>query len=458
MVNWLRRKKKSMDLPSSRGGWMSIIRESFAGAWQKNIEVRQDVVLAHYAVFSCIGLISGDIAKMPLQLKGKSSSGIWQDIEKKDITSLLDKPNAIQTRIQFYENWVVSKLISGNTYVLKIRDASGVINQLRILDPGRVQPMVSDDGAVFYQLMADNIAGLTESIIVPAREIIHDRFNCLFHPLVGLSPIFACGMSAMHGHYIQNSNANFFKNGGKPAGIITIPGRIDQDTVLKIKEAWEAGYSGENAGRTAVLSDGAGYTTMAMTAADSQVVEQLQLTAEIICSTFHVPLYKVGLGTPPTYNNIEALDQQYYSQCLQTFIESIELLIDEGLDLDKKTCTEFDLNALLRMDTSARYKSHSDAISGGWLAPNEARKKENLPPVIGGGSPLIQQQNYSLEALAKRDAKDDPFATGSSATLAVPETQNEPVKPEDDDDSGSKALSESEAFILKSVLKGIINP
>lgn len=456
MRNWFRRKEKAMQPPSSGSGWVSIIREAFTGAWQKNIEVKQDVVLASHAVFSSIGLIAGDIGKMPVLLKGKKSDGTWQDIEKKTVSSLLLKPNFIQTRIQFYENWMVSKLTNGNTYVLKIRNAGGDIEQLRILDPSRVQPLISDDGAIFYQLMADNVAGLKESVTVPAREIIHDRFNCLFHPLVGLSPIFACGVSAMHGHYIQNSNANFFKNGGKPAGVITVPGSLSVEKARELKQGWEAGYTGENAGRTAVLSDGAGYTPLAMSATDSQVVEQLKLTAEIVCSTFHVPLYKVGLGSAPTYNNIEALDQQYYSQCLQTHIESIELLLDEGLDLDSKVGVEFDLNVLLRMDTGARYKSHSDGISGGWLAPNEARKKENLPPVTGGGSPLIQQQNYSLAALAKRDAKDDPFKTDSSAPAAVPEIQNEPVKPEDV--PGSKALSETEAFILKSVLKGIINP
>ncbi|WP_416380911.1 hypothetical protein, partial [Klebsiella pneumoniae] len=36
---------------------------------------------------------------------------------------------------------------------------------------------------------------------VPAREVIHDRFNCLFHPLIGLSPIYAAGLAAMQGHH-----------------------------------------------------------------------------------------------------------------------------------------------------------------------------------------------------------------------------------------------------------------
>lgn len=449
MWNPFKRKEKSLQQPNSRGGWVSLIREAFAGAWQKNIEVSQDVVLANHAVFTCISLISSDISKMPALLKGKTSDGIWQDIDKDNpIARLLAKPNSIQTRIQFFESWLISKLAHGNTYVLQVRDAKGDVKEWRVLDPNRVTPLVSDDGAVFYQLMADNISGLDTSVTVPAREIIHDRFNCLFHPLVGLSPIFACGISAMQGFYIQNGNALFFKNGGKPAGVLTLPSSVSKEKIAIIKESWESGYSGENAGRTAVLADGATYAPMAMSAADSQVVEQLKMTAEIIFSTFHVPLYKGGIGNLPAVSNIEALDQQYYSQCLQSLIEAMEILMDEGLALDKKTGVEFDLDVLLRMDTQTRYKVLGDGVKSALLSPNEARKKENMPPVVGGESPYLQQQNYSLEALAKRDARPDLFSTSGAATAAA-----------DDDpaDPGNKALSESEAFIVKNVLKGIIN-
>ena len=56
------------------------------------------------------------------------------------------------------------------------------------------------------------------------------------------------------------------------------------------------------------------------------------------------------------------------------------------------------------------------------MSPNEARAAENMQPVAGGDSPYLQQQNYSLAALAKRDAKPDPFAGAAPPKLpeAVP--------------------------------------
>ncbi len=43
------------------------------------------------------------------------------------------------------------------------------------------------------------------------------------------------------------------------------------------------------------------------------------------------------------------------------------------------------------------------------MTPNEGRKEFDLKPVKGGDTVYLQQQNFSVEALAKRDASDNPF-------------------------------------------------
>lgn len=87
------------------------------------------------------------------------------------------------------------------------------------------------------------------------------------------------------------------------------------------------------------------------------------------------------------------------------------MLLDEAFELSDDVGFELELKALLRMDTSKRYQSHSEAVKGSWKTIDEVRAEEDLPPVEGGDTPYLQQQNYSLAALAKRDAQDDPFTT-----------------------------------------------
>ncbi|WP_333870328.1 phage portal protein [Kosakonia cowanii] len=442
MWNPFRRREKALQQPASRGGWMSLISEPFSGAWQRNLEIKPTTVLSFHAVFSCISLIASDISKMPLRLMRRDSNGIWKENNNGTPARIYKRPNAFQNRMQFFECWLNSKLCHGNTVVLKIRNTRGDITELRILDWNKVTPLVADDGSVFYQINPDNMTGVEASVTVPAREVIHDRFNCLFHPLIGLSPIYAAGLAAMQGHHIQENSAHFFRNGSKPSGVIEVPGTITDENARKLKANWDTGYTGENAGKTGLLSNGAKYNPISMSADDAKVVEQLQMSEKIVCSTFHVPAYKAGVGDLPSYDNIEALEQQYYSQCLQTLIESIELLLDEAFELEDDAGTEFDVSALLRMDSERRIKTLGEGVKNTILTPNEARRSENLPPVTGGDELYLQQQNFSLGALARRDASDDPFGKKSAAA--------QPVSDE------GKALSDAEQAAAKAMLRGLL--
>ena len=432
------------------GGWLSLIRESFGGAWQRNIEIRTDAVLTNTAVFRCIALISGDIAKMRMRLVQQSKDGgVWREVTNPAHSPVLRKPNGHQNRIQFFGAWMESKLIHGNTYVLKERDARNVVTGLYVMHPELVTVLITPDGGVYYELQTDHLAGIVDRIVVPAREVIHDRWNTLTHPLVGMSPIHACGLAATQGLRIQEGSTRFFANGSTPGGVLTAPGFINKETAERLEAHWNQKYGpgGSHAGLVAVLGDGLKYEAMTITAADAQLLEQLKLTAETVCTAFGVPPFKIGVGNPPTYNNIEALDTQYYSQCLQIHIESIELGLDEGLELKGGLGTEFDLDNLLRMDAATQVKTMGEAVNRGILAPDEARAKLGYRPVEGGATPYLQVQNYSLAALAKRDANSSPVTPGLDQPAPTDAAETDDEEPEDD------GGDEARAFLAADILR-----
>jgi HK97 family phage portal protein len=415
--------QKALQPIYGQGGWWSLIREPFAGAWQRNIEWRVENVLTYSTVFACITLIANDIAKLGLRLVKRNDDGIWQEVEANSpFWPVLRRPNRYQNRIQFISNWVTSKLVHGNTYVLKERDQRGIVTALYILDASRVRPLVADDGSIYYELWRDNLTGLQgDRLVVPAKEIMHDVMVPLYHPLCGVSPIAACGLAATQGLAIQKQSTRFFERGAKPAGILSAPGFINAETAARLKEYWEDNYTGDNAGRTAVLGDGLKYEQLVMNADDAQLIDQLKWTAETVCSAFHVPAHMVGIGQPPTYNNIEALNQAYYSQCLQSLIENIELLLDEGLELPRPLGTEFDLDGLLRMDTKTKAEAARDAIQSG-VSPNEIRKKYfDLGPVAGGETPYLQEQQWPLRHLAERPLPSQRPITEPEPLPSVPD-------------------------------------
>lgn len=394
----------------SRGGWWPLIREPFSGAWQENEEESVDTVLANSAVFACVTLIASDIAKMRARIVEQDANTIWTEIESPSFTPVLRKPNRYQNRIQFFFWWMVSKLLHGNTYALKQRDNRGVVVGLYILDPSRCRPLVAPDGSVYYELKNDNLSGLQQDapVYAPAEEVIHDVGFPLFHPLVGVSPIYACGVAAVQGLRIQNNSSKFFANGSKPGGVLTAPGPINPETAARVKAYWDENFTGDNMGKVAVLGDGLKYEAMSVTAKDSELIEQLEWTGKDICTAFRVPGYKVGIGPMPQYNNIEALERQYYAQCLQYHVESLELVLDEGLGLapnkieGRRLGVEFDLDDLFRMDSATMMSTIKEGVNSGVVAPNEGRRRLNYKPVPGGDTPYLQQQYWPLTQLAGR--------------------------------------------------------
>ena len=406
-----------------RRTWFGI-HEPFSGGWQQNVHIDRDSVLAQSTAFACITLIASDMGKLRQKLVQKDANDIWTETSSPAFSPVLRKPNHFQNAIQFKEWWALSKLIHGNTYALLQRDARGVVVAEYLLDPCRVTPLVSDSGSIFYRLKVDNLSGLTDEVVVPAREIIHDRYNCLFHPLVGLSPLFASGLASWQALRIQNNSATFFGNNANPGGILTAPGPITDTDAADIKARWDATYSGLNSGKVAVLGDGVKFEAMSIRAVDAQLIDQLKWSAETVCGCFHVPPFKVGIGTMPAYQNAEILNQIYYNDCLQKYLEDYELCQDEGLGLvdveDKIYGVELDLDGLLRMDTATQTHQLVEGIGGGLYTPNEARKKIDKKPLTGGDTVYLQQQEFSLEALNKRDQGPDPFGKNTPSAPALP--------------------------------------
>jgi len=424
-----RKQKAARPLPiGGGGGWFPV--SSFAWspeAWQADSPKPVESILRNNAFFACVTLIASDIGKLRPKLVELSADGIWTETTSPAFSPVLRKPNRFQNHIQFKECWTTSKLLHGNTVALKERDARGVVVALYILNWLCVTPLVAPDGAVYYELREDNLAGIdAASIVVPASEVIHDRMNCLFHPLVGIPPIYASGATAEQGLRMQNDSSRFFANSSSPGGVLTAPGTISDDNAKRMKDHWEKNYSGTNAGRVAVLGDGLKFERMRMTAVESQLTEQLDLSAQVICSTFHVPAFMIGLGKEPTYGNGETRAGLYYSQCLQTHIEHMEESLDDGLGLlgspkDGRTLgVELDLTGLLRMDAKTQIEALAAAVGGSVMKTNEARKVMNLPPVDGGDTIYMQQQNYSLEALNDRPAPDTAAPAPAAADPADP--------------------------------------
>lgn len=444
----------TVNVPAVRGTsyFLGPIMEAFGGAWSRGIVTEStDNLLKFSPVYACVSRISSDISTLRPMLMGPGKGGTMVEITNpgSPYMALMKRPNPYMNWIQFLAYWIICKLLYGNAYAIKDRDARGIVVALYPVDPRLARPMVAADGEVYYAFSGDQLARIPNGeAMLPASEVVHDRMNTFWHPLVGVPPVYAAAASGTVGIRIQNNSERFFANMSRPSGHLTFPGKVDDDQLKILKKQFEEGFSGANLGRLLVTGGDAKYSQMTIAAEQAQLAEQLKLTVEDVARCFSVPLHKIQAGTMPTYTNIAAYNQQYLDDCLKVHIEPFERLMTDEVVMKEEYSVELDLSGFMRMDPKTRAERTQILVQSGVLSPNEARLSENLPPVDGGDQPLLQQQMWQIGQLADRPPPNDTPAP--PAAPANPEDPEDPVDPEEEDDAEEQARE-----FLTAIAKGL---
>lgn len=412
---------KAMESVPQSGAWRTVF-ESFSGAWQTNTTETQTDVGTYPTLYACVYRIASDIGKLPFTLVD-TSNGISTVVSSPAYSPVLAKPNHYQTAAQFRERWILCKLISGNAYVLKERDARNIVVALYLLDPEKVTPLIADSGEVFYRLRTDSL-NQAGNVTIPASEIIHDRCVAMFHPLVGVPPVSSANWAAIKNLKVIKSSTDFFGNNAQPGGLLTAPAGMSQRDADQVKEYWAANFTGTNAGKVAVIGADMKFTPFAMKSIDAQMIEHLRYGDEQICQPFGIPPFKVGIGSPPAGLGVDGLNQLYYADALQTHIEHMEALLNDGLRIREPLSVELDLEPLLRMDEAKRADVEVKLVAGKIKTPDEGRARFNLAPTGGGNTLWGQNQDYPLGMLADRMSWDQ--------SMQPPAPAQEPQQTQDD--------------------------
>lgn len=391
----------------------TVIQEPYTGAWQRNDETTVGSLTCYPTLYACLSRISQDMGKLPFQLRRNDENGIGYSVERLPIYSVLRKPNNYQTAQQFREAWSLSKLMHGNAYILKGRDNRGHVERLYVLDPGRVMPMVTPSGDVYYRLQYSVEENLlpqdypAEKLIVPAKEIIHDRWNTFHHQLIGIPPLCAAQLPATKNQKILNNASTFFGNHAQPGGILTAPAGIKDEQAEEIKKFWNSNYSGKNRGKIAVIGADMKFQAFSTNSADSQLVEQMQYSDKQIVQPFGIPMFVAGVGDIPAGMKIDDVMNTYYTLGLQSHIEAMETLLTEGLELNSDRYVRLNIEPILRMDLAKRAEVWGGLRKDGIASPDEARYQFNLKPLAGGDTVYMQQQDIPLEEARRNTAGEN---------------------------------------------------
>lgn len=187
--------------------------------------------------------------------------------------------------------------------------------------------------------------------------------------------------------------AQFLSRGGKPGGVLTIPGSTSVEQIQTIRRIWESTHGADAAGGTAILQDGAKYSPVALSLVDAQFHALREFAVAEIARIYRVPPPIVGDLGRATWGNSEQMGRQFLTLCILPWLEELQAAYTRALIPPQErgeVFFEFTVDDLIRADTQARASAYRTAVGGSYLTPNEARARENLPPVPGGDA-LVRQ-------------------------------------------------------------------
>lgn len=361
--------------------------------------VNEKTAMKVSAVYSCVSLIGGAIASLPLPVFKDGSNGRERD-GKHPLHALLNRrPNPNYPAAVFWESLIGSLLLNGDGFA-RIMRPGRLGAKIIGLDwyPSKEVEVKDDNGQIVYILKRNS---KTEAVL--PDDMIHIA-GPGFDGLRGMSQIkFVLSNAAGGALAADEYSAAFFKNGSRPDFAIEVPGNPTPESRDKFRQEWSERYSGMgNNHLPAILAGGAKIHEVTMNAEDAQLIATRQFQVEDIARIFGVPPHMIGHTAKSSSwgTGIEQMSIGFVKYTLNRHLIKIEQELNAKCFTDSQQhFVEFNTAGLERGDYKTRMEGYRVGLGRagepGWMTVNEIRKLENQPPMDGGDTLNMGTTNES---------------------------------------------------------------
>jgi HK97 family phage portal protein len=365
------------------------------------------------AVYACVSLISGTLATLPLHIYERTGEGNRRRRDNHPVSIVFNKPNRWQTRVDFLQQMQAAVLLRGNAYARVMWDGTTPM-ELWPLHPDAVEVERGRDNSLRYHV---RMTPTSPPQTLGAGDMFHVR---------GLSTNGYMGRSVLQdasdvigiAQATQEHAGRFWADGGGPDVVMKHPKTLSAKAKESLEEHWTATYGGgKGQRRVAVLEEGMDVTPISLTKSDAQFLETRKFQRGEIAGLFQVPPHMIGDTEKSTSwgTGIEQQQIGFVQYTMRRWLVTWEQAIwQQFIEAEQAFYAEFNVDGLLRGDLKTRMESYALGITNSILKPNEARAKENLPPVDGGD---LAWRQLNLAPLTQTVDPASPVdgATGAAA-------------------------------------------
>lgn len=352
--------------------------------WAK-VPVGETTQLQITTAWSAVRLIAEAVGTLPLHLYRTTSNGRERAKDDPRYELVRWQPCDYLTAPEWKESMVVSLATMGQAYNPVTRfESTGRIVEIQPVHKNRVQPEVQADGTITYWLTDRNGRRRQCS----RRDVMPVRGFGGVGDLEGFAPHRVHSNSLALSVAMEKYAAEFFGGGGRPQGILKTKAEFPE----KSREQIRAGFAkylsdSRDKGELPVLDSETDYQPISTPNNEAQFIESRKLQIAEVARIYRVPLHMLMETEKASYNNTEQANKHFLDYTLLAYLTRIEASLNSCLlephERKAGMYFEFDVNNLLRGDSTQRATYYMQMRQAGAITQNEIRTKENLPLVEG---------------------------------------------------------------------------
>ena len=359
-------------------------------------DVSAEGSLSISAVWACVRILSETVASLPLHLYKKTKEGNVR-VESDKLLDLLRRPNSYSGTYDFLHWEMIGCLLFGNGYTWIIRDVNGVPKRLHFCENHQVIVSIDRD--------KDEVVYRYKGNVIPSTDMIHLKGICT-DGYLGKSPISVHRENLLLSQNVLTYGQKFFTNGGNTEGVYTYPGELKEDAYQRLKRNINEQESLRNAHKSLLLEGGMKYERVNIPLEDAQFITTRKFQATEVARIFGVPPHLIADLERSTNNNIEHQGIELVVYTLLPYLKKLEAELNYKLlttDQAKKMYFSFNVNGLMRGDSTARANFYRTMYTISAMNPNEIRRLENMNEYEGGEIYFTQANMQPVEAIPETE-------------------------------------------------------
>lgn len=159
---------------------------------------------------------------------------VQEDLDERQhpLVHLLNNPNPMTSRFQFYSTFIMDRYLAGNAYALKARGGMGNVMELWRLRPDRVRIQTDTRG----QLTGYTYTVGNESVTFPKEDVLHWKTRNPLDDHYGQPPLMALSGRLSIDNFMTDFVGTFFRQGGQPGAILTTKNKLSQEAKDSIRD------------------------------------------------------------------------------------------------------------------------------------------------------------------------------------------------------------------------------